>query len=134
MFGSVGEVTLVGPGWSSETGVLEIGTLDGRSTTLRKLIVLVRGANARQMKFKVTRVDPDFLNVKVGDAKVDDTGMLSQTEVLIEIPDSKALGTKAPVDYLGAHHGKLGEILLETISPQPHSLPIRVRFAVSGGI
>ena len=53
LFGTVGEVSLVGPGWSSETGVLDIGVVDGRSVTQRKLIVLARGSNAKEMKFKV---------------------------------------------------------------------------------
>ena len=89
LFGAVGEVSLVGPGWSSETGVLDIGAVDGRSVTQRKLIVLARGPNAKEMKFKVASVEPDFLKVKLGKTTVTDTGKLSQTELLIEIPASK---------------------------------------------
>ena len=85
------------------------------------------------MKFKVASVEPDFLKVKLGKTTVADTGTLSQTELLIEIPASKTLGKKAPVDYMGGENGKLGEILLETIQPQVHALRIRVRFAVTGG-
>jgi hypothetical protein len=133
VFGSVGEVTLVGPGWSSEAGVLEVGTLDGRQTAQRRLIVISRGPSAGQMKFKVARVEPDFLKVTVGEPKLDDTGQLSQTELLIEIPDSKAMGKRAPADYLGRDNGRLGEILLETTTSPPHSLPIRVRFLVLSG-
>ena len=118
LFGSVGEVSLVGPGWSSETGVLDIGAVDGRSVTQRRLIVLARGPNAKEMKFKVASVEPDFLKVKLGKTTVEDTGLLSQTELLIEIPASKTLGKKAPANYLGGENGKLGEILLETTHPQ----------------
>jgi hypothetical protein len=131
LFGSVGEVTFVGPGWSSETNVLEIGTLDGRSTTLRKLKIIVRGTNAEKMRFKVARVEPDFMKVTLGETKVDESGSPSVTELTIEIPDSKALGQKAPADFMGKEHGKLGEILLETTGPQPLSLPIHVRFALN---
>ena len=133
LFGSVGEVSLVGAGWNSETGVLDIGTVDGRSVTQRKLIVLARGPDAKEMKFRVASVEPDFLKVKLGKTTVDDTGTLSQTELLIEFPESKSLGKRAPANYLGGEKGKPGEILLETIHPPVHSLWIRVRFAVPGG-
>jgi hypothetical protein len=133
LIGSVGEVTLVGHGWSSETGVLEIGTLDGRSATQRLLVVQVRGSNAKNMRFKVARVEPDFLKASVGEPKVDESGLLSQTKLAIEIPEGKALGKKVPANYMGDNHGKLGEILLETTGSQPLSLLIHVRFAISGG-
>lgn len=132
LFGSVGEVSLVGRGWNSETGMLDIGTVDGRSVTQRKLIVLARGPHAKDMKFKIASVEPDFLQAKLGKATVRDTE-LSETELIIEIPENKILEKKTPANYLGGEHGKLGEILLETIHPQPYSLRIRVRFAVAGG-
>ena len=74
LFGTVGEVSLVGPGWSSETGVLDIGAVDGRSVTQRRLVVLARGPNAKEMKFRVASVEPDFLKVKLGKTTVADTG------------------------------------------------------------
>ena len=133
LFGSVGEVSLAGPGWDSGTGVLDIGAVDGRGVTQRRLIVLARGADAKDIKFKVASVEPDFLKVTLGKTTVRDTGALSQTELWIEIPASKALEKKAPANYMGADNGKLGEILLETTHPQVHSLRLRVRFAVVGG-
>jgi hypothetical protein len=133
LFGSVGEVSLVGPGWSSGTGILDIGEVDGRKTTQRKLIVLARGSDAKNMKFKVASVEPDFLNVKLGTTTTSDSAELSQTELLIEIPAGKALATKLPVNYMGVDNGKLGEIVLETVHPPIHSLRIRVRFAVASG-
>jgi len=134
VFGSVGEVTLVGPGWNSDSGVLDIGTVDGQSAMQRNLILLARGANAKEMKYKVARVEPSFLKVKLGETTVTSTGDVSQTELSIEIPESKSLEKNVSVNYLGGEHGKLGEILLETIGPQVHSLRVRVRFAVVGKI
>lgn len=133
VFGSVGEVSIVAPGWSSETGILEIGAVDGSVATERKLIVLARGESAKEMKFKVVSVEPDFLKVKLGKTTVAEGGDLSQTELLIEIPDRKSIGKKAMVNYMGGDKGKLGEILVETRSPELHSVRILVRFAVAGG-
>jgi hypothetical protein len=133
LFGEIGEISLVGAGWNSETGVLDIGVVDGRSATQRKLLVLARGPNAKEMRFKVARVEPDFLKVTLGKTTVVNA-MLSETELLIEIPPaSEILEKKAPTNYMGEGNGKLGEILLETIQPQVHSLRIRLRFAVVGG-
>jgi len=133
VFGSVGEVTLIGVGWSSETGILEIGEIDGRSAMQRRLIVLARGPDAKDMKFKVTSIEPDFLKATLGKTTLLDKGAISQTELFIEIPESKILGKKAPANYMGAEDGKLDEILLETVHPPLRSLRIRVRFAVMGG-
>ncbi len=133
LFGTVGEVSLVGPGWSSETGVLDIGPVDDRSITQRKLVVLVQGPHAWEMKFKITSVEPDFLKVTLGKTTVADTGTLSQTELLLEIPAGKTLGKKVAVNYMGGENGKFGEIILETTRPRVYSLRIRVRFVVVHG-
>jgi hypothetical protein len=128
LFGTVGTISLVGPGWHSETNVLDIGAVDGHKVTQRRLVVLGRGPNAKEMKLKIASVEPDFLKVKLGKTTVEDTGDLSQTELLIEIPERKVLA-----DYMGGKNGKFGEILLEAIQPEVHALRIRVRFAVVGG-
>ena len=132
LFGSVGEVSLIGPGWNSESGVLDLGVVGGGSFAPRKLIVLARGAKAKEMKFKVARVEPSFLKVNLGKTTVADTGTLL-TELLIEIPVDEILKSKTPANYMGGGNGKLGEILLETTQPQVHAVRIRVRFAVLGG-
>jgi len=132
LFVTVGEVTIIGRGWSNETGILDIGPVDGSSVTERRLVLMARGAHAKEVQFKVAGVDPDFLKVKLGAKTVSADGMLSQTELLMEIPDCKTLGKKAPADYLGGENGKLGEILLDTYYPELHALRIRVRFAVGG--
>ena len=136
LFGSVGEVSLIGSGWRSDTGVLDIGVVEGHGVTQRKLIVLVRGSNAKEMKFKVASIEPDFLDVKLGKTTVADTSCtLSQTELLIEIPTIEILKRKrkSSANFMGAENGKLGEILLEAIPPRVYSLRIRVRFAVVDG-
>ena len=80
--------------------MLDIGAVDGRSVTQRRLIVMARGPNAKDMNFKVASVEPDFLKVTLGKTTVADA-TLTQTELMIEIPESKTLGNKAPANYLG---------------------------------
>jgi hypothetical protein len=133
VFGSVGDITLVGPGWSSETGVLDLGMVDGHSATQRQLIVLARGVNAKEMQFKIASVEPDFLKARLGKTTAADTGDLSKTELLIEIPERKILEKKSDLNGLGANKRNFGEIVLETTGSQVRSLRIRVRFAVVGG-
>ena len=130
---AVGEVSIVGPGWDSGTGELTIGRVDGRSATQRRLLLLARGPDAKDVKFKLASVEPDFLKVTLGKTTVPDTGTVSQTELWIEIPAGKTLGKKSPANYMGGEGGKPGEIVLETTHPRVHTLRIRVRFAVTGG-
>jgi hypothetical protein len=127
LFGTVGEVTLVGPGWSSESGILEIGTLESGKATQRRLIILSRGPDAKEMKFKIASATPDFVKVRLGKTIVGEGGRPSQTELFVEIPEQRS-----PANYMGEDGGKTGEIVLETTNPPIHSLRIRVRFALLG--
>ena len=131
LFGKVGEVSLVGPGWSSETGVLDIGPVDGRSVTQRRLIILTRGPRAEE-----TGVPRGECRSRSFDSETGQNNRLGQGRSLprpnscSKSPTARAWERKPPANYLGEEQGKLGEILLETTHPPVHSLRIRVRFAV----
>ena len=133
LFGSVGEITLVGLGWNSETGTLDIGAADSHGMIQRRLVVLARGPEAKEIKFKVASVEPGFMKVNLGKTTAMDGGALSQTELLIEIPPSEVSKIQSPPHPTVAENGRLGEILLETTYPSVRSLRIRVRIAAAGG-
>ena len=86
VFGSVGEISLVGAGWSSETGILDLGSVDPQKGIERELIVLARGKDAKDMTLKVASVEPDFLKAKLGKTTIYDGGQLTKTGLSIEIP------------------------------------------------
>lgn len=122
------DITIAGAGWDPDLGVLNIGTVPGRTGTGWRLLLIVRGPHAKEVKFESAHVEPEFLRVEFGRTTSAPTDTMTQTPLFIRIPE----GTR-PVNHLGSEQGKLGEILLTTTHPQVPQLRIRVRFAVEGG-
>ena len=79
VFGSVGEITLVGAGWSSETGIL--GPRLGRSPKGNRTGTHrpARGKDAKDMTLKVAGVEPNFSKAKLGKTTIYDGGQLTKT-------------------------------------------------------
>jgi hypothetical protein len=121
------DISVAGPNWSSQSGLLDIGTVSRQMGTQRRLLLVVRGANCGSVRFKPVRRVPEFLDVRVGEVKVIGDGEAAHTALFIQIPRDCP-----PVSYLGPDHGKLGEILLETNHPRVPQVRILVRFAVEG--
>jgi hypothetical protein len=129
LFGSIGkDVSVAGAGWDDDIGVLNVGLVKAHTAAQRQLILFARGTDAKDVRYNVVHVDPDFLKVKLGKTTLSDDGKLSQTMLTIEIPPRNA-----PASYMGDDHDKLAEIHIDTTSPQVHQLRIRVRFAVEDG-
>jgi hypothetical protein len=123
----VSDISVAGPNWSSQLGLLDIGTVSSQTGTQRRLLLVVRGANCRKVRFKPVRIVPEFLEVRVGEAMVIGDGEAAHTPLFIQIPQ----GCRA-ASYLGSDAAKLGEILLETNHPRVPQVRILVRFAVEG--
>lgn len=121
------EVLVTGPDWTSENGVLSIGAVDGRQGAERKLMLVVEGPHYKEVTFKPTVIEPDFLKVSVGKPIQNDARQITLTPFTIQIPKRDT-----PTSHMGSEQGKLGKIVLETTHPQVHELQIRVRFAVEG--
>lgn len=132
-FGSMGrEVSVAGNGWDDDIGVLTIGAIKAGTPVQRQLFLFARGSDAKNVRYNVVHVEPDFLKVKLGDTTVLEDGKLSKTPLTIEIPRQSA-----PVNYLGddgtSVGGKTGVIKIDTTSSEVHQVRIGVRFAIEGG-
>ncbi len=127
--GSLGsDISIVGRGWNSETGVLNFGTVASNEGARRTVMLVARGTHRKELKFKPILVVPDdVLKVEVGKTTPINKGAVTQTPVAIQIPK----GSRA-ANHLGSEQGKLGEVLIETNHPQAPKLRIFVRFAVEG--
>jgi hypothetical protein len=121
------DISVAGPNWSSQLGLLDIGTVSSQTGTQRRLLLVVRGANCQKVRFKPVRTVPEFLEVRVGEATVIGDGEAAHTPLFIQIPQ----GCRA-ANYLGSDAAKLGEILLETNHPRVPQVRVLVRFAVEG--
>ncbi|HIQ21103.1 MAG TPA: DUF1573 domain-containing protein [Planctomycetes bacterium] len=119
------EVSIVGPGWYDEAGILTLGTVRGRKGTKRTLLIVVGGPHRHDVEFTLVKVFPDLLKVELGPTREASDGSVTMTPVVISVPP----GTK-PANYLGPSEDKMGKILIETSHPRVSRVKILVRVAV----
>jgi hypothetical protein len=129
VFGSMGkDVSVAGSGWDDDIGVLTIGPIKAGTSVQRQLLLFARGLDAKNVRYNIVHVEPDFLKVKLGETTVLEDGKLSKTSLTIEIPKRST-----PANYLGDDGGKAGEIKIDTTSSDVHQVRMSVRFAIQGG-
>ncbi len=135
LFGSIGkDVSVAGSGWDDDIGVLTIGPVKAGTAVQRQLLLFARGADAKNVRYNVVHVEPDFLKVTLGETTVMGDGKLAKTPLTIEVPPRST-----PASYMDAGTdgtlvgGKAGQIKIDTTSAEVHQLRIAVRFAIEGG-
>lgn len=121
------DLSIVGPGWSEEDGLLMLGTIRSEEGTKRTLLIVAGGPRAREVRCEPVEVFPDTLRVEIGTPQPARDGTVIQTPVTITIPPGSP-----PADHLGSEQGKLGRITIRTNHPHIPRLRILVRFAVAG--
>lgn len=121
----VGDIGIHGSvGWNEEQGVLTFGAVRSSEGGKRKVNIIVRGAGAPDIQFKVKSTDPEELKATIGQPKkLSDT--LVQVPVEIEVPR----GTH-PMVRLETAQGEAGHIVFSTTHPKIKELALAVRFAV----
>jgi len=126
--GTVGsDIAIVGHGWDTESGTLNLGAVRSSAGRQARLILVVRGPHRKEVKFKPITAVPGLLKVRLGATSEINNGAVVQTPLIIDIPPGSP-----PANHLGSQQGQLGEIVIETTHPQVHKLRILVRFAVEG--
>jgi len=120
----VGDISIFGPNWDEERGVLRLGgvkSVDGKSA---KLNLVIRGPSATGTRFDVASVDPAELRAILGEPR-----RLNDSLVHVPIEIVVPPGTPSMV-RLGTEQGKDGRITLTTTHPTLRELVIGVRFSV----
>jgi len=123
----VSDMSIVGPGWSADRGVLSIGRVDGKVGAKHTLTIFVRGENPGAIQFETVKKSPDFLQVHFGERTAIQGGRVVTVPLTVEIPPGVG-----PVSRLGTQQGDLGEILIQTNHPRSQQLRLQVRFVVDG--
>ncbi len=126
----LGELSIVGSGWSRDRGILSLGTVDSDQGKRAQLAVYVRGEHARGIEITIGKVWPPTLQVTLGEHKEIKGGRVVRVPLTIEIPRGTPPMIHMGSQQGGLEKGGLGEIILKTNHPQTHDLRIRVRFAV----
>jgi len=121
----VGDISVGGiTGWNEEQGVLNIGSVKSSEGGHATANLMVRGADASEVKFQVKSKEPEELKVTLGEPqKVKDT--LVRVPINIEIPP----GTR-PMVHLDTAQGEAGRIVFSTTHSKIKELSLSVRFAV----
>ncbi len=119
------DVSIAGPDWDDEHGVLNLGTVNSRQAVRRRLLLIVRGPYRKEVKFKPLE-NPDLpLRVSIGETTEINNGKVTQTPLIIEIPKGSRSANR-----MGDKPSDWGEITIETTHPQVPKVQIPVRFAV----
>ena len=121
------DIAIVGRGYDRQNGVLTFGTVSSETGAQRRLMLFVRGAHRKEVKFMPVEITPDLMRVELGEPKEIREGAVTQVPLTVHIPKGSR-----PANHLGSKQGKLGEILLDTNHPQAPRLRILVQFAVTG--
>lgn len=119
------EISIAGPGWDEDKGVLTVGAVSSDRGASRKLYLTVRGSHRKSISFEPIDVWPDSIKVTLGERRDINNGQVTQTPLTIEIPPGSPT-----VNCLGSELGKLGEIVLKTTHPQVPKLRILVKMAI----
>ena len=120
----VGDLSLFGRGWDEDAGALRMGTVHSERGAVSKLVLAIRGPHAGATDVMVESVDPQELQVNIGEPQAI-TERMSHVPVTIEVPP----GTR-PMIRLSTAQGDAGRIALKTTHPEAPLLEFRVFFAV----
>ena len=86
--GTIGthEITVAGPGWDSDTGILTLGRVPRHEGLRQRLTLIVRGPLAKQVEFKPEHVEPSDLKVTVASRGHIGQENAVSTPLIIDIP------------------------------------------------
>jgi hypothetical protein len=121
----VSDLSIVGPKWNSDLGVLTIGSVRGAEGAKRELRLLVRGDARRDVRVEPAEVKPSWLKVLVGEP-TELSPSVMQLPLSVEIPAGSP-----PSIHLGTDQGAYGEVVLRVQGhPDVREMRMLVKFLV----
>ena len=120
-----GNVSIVGEGWNSDLGVLDLGVVDAGQGTRRELQVVVRQPHPEDLQVELGSVTPPWMKVTFGKPQTDPERKLTTVLIVVEVPKDSP-----PANYLGSEAAKLARIVLTTNVPGSEQFLMRARLAV----
>ncbi len=120
----MGDISIYGPGWLPQKGLLRMGTIKSELGKKVRLNVAVRGTHAKTTRFEVERIDPPELKATLGEPREMNEHLL-HVPLFVEIP----AGTRSMV-RLGEPASTDAEIVLRSTHPDSSEVRLRVHFSV----
>jgi hypothetical protein len=121
----VSDLSIVGPQWNNDRRVLNFGTVNSTAGAERQLTVLARGEARGNVQLEPLRVEPPWLEVKLGErTKLNDS--VDRIPLEVRIPPGQA-----PAIHLGNDQGAYGQIVLGVKDhPDITEIQLNVRFVI----
>ncbi|MEQ8209571.1 MAG: DUF1573 domain-containing protein [Lacipirellulaceae bacterium] len=120
----VGDVSMHGPGWKRNKGLLKLPPIKGDKGGEVKLKMVVRGSEVDGSQIAVASTSPSVLKAELSEIE-EMPGDLRHVNLTVSIPK----GTR-PMARLGGDLGKEGEIVVKTGHPVTPEFKLRVAFIV----
>lgn len=120
----VGDISIFGPGWNAHQGILRMGSFTSETEKEVRLNLSVRGEEASDVEFQVESVEPDELEVRLGEPHHINE-QLTHVPLTVRVPE----GTE-PMVRLGGPISEEGEIRLSSNHSKTPNVRLRVQFAV----
>jgi hypothetical protein len=121
---AVGDISIVGKDFNTNNEYVDLGNVRRATGKKSNLSLLVKGPHRGQVKFKIKEIEPDSLQVTLGEPMPQ--GKSVAWPLVVEVPP----GTE-PVNRLGSELGRLGRIELETGTPEVPNSVVKLRFSVT---
>lgn len=127
-----GDISLHGAGWSKEKGVLNLGKIASREGKEAKLRLSFKGDHAGEMRASAASVDPEWLEVELGDPKLIREGVYHQP-LAIRVPTGQSAVVRSGpgVENGGFGAGDARVRLAIENHPATSQLDVRVRFVIA---
>ncbi|QDT69981.1 hypothetical protein MalM25_29250 [Planctomycetes bacterium MalM25] len=127
-----GDISIHGAGWSKERGLLNLGKVasqEGKSANFR---ISFKGEHASTSSAKLGSIDPEWLEVELGEPKRVRDGVYHQP-LTLRIPPGRPPEVRSGT---GAENGGVGDgdarLRLEIDHPTTSELDVKVRFVIAG--
>ena len=124
-------MAILGSGWVKGIGVLNIGKVRSAEGKTAKLRVAFKGEHAEGAEITLGRVDPEWLDVQVGEPQLIREGV-THVPLTVSIPPGRPTVIRSGD---GAEAGGQGDgdarLQLLTNHPTTPELDVRVRFVVA---
>ncbi len=123
-----GDISIVGGrNWNGDEMLLTLGTVSSQEGASQSLMLTCRGPRREEVDYRITEVEPEWMEVELGERTGINQGKVLMTPLKIEIPKGSR-----PANHLGSNQGEYGRITIETNHSTAPQLQILVRFAVEG--
>jgi hypothetical protein len=119
------DLSIVGPGWDREHGMLAIGAVSRGEGMKRQLFVLARGEHRQEVQLKIVDRDPPWIQAELGAPEIAQQGAVVRWPLTVIIPPDSP-----EVNRLGTAQGKLGKLVLGAASPDAIEIKLYLQFLV----